>query len=138
MADRFAEICHRPQAAPVATAGRRARAASLAVVFLAVAPLAACSTGSDTGFSLFADPGKYQFHTCAQIAGELKNWSHRRQELKSLMDRADQSVGGSAVGLIAYRGDYVAAGEELDLLQSTARAKNCDQDQAWRSSTAIR
>ncbi|HEY2228055.1 MAG TPA: hypothetical protein VGI22_10015 [Xanthobacteraceae bacterium] len=138
MADRFAKICLRPQAAPVATAGRRARAASLAVVFLAVAPLAACSTGSDTGFSLFADPGKYQFHTCAQIAGELKNWSHRRQELKSLMDRADQSVGGSAVGLIAYRGDYVAAGEELDLLQSTARAKNCDQDQAWRSSTAIR
>jgi hypothetical protein len=138
MPDRFAEICHRPQAAPVATAVRRMRAARLAVALLAPAALAGCSTGSNSGFSLFADPGKYQFHNCQQIAGEMKNWSHRREELKSLMDRADQSVGGSAVGLIAYRGDYVAAGEELDVLQSTARAKNCDQDQAWRSSTAIR
>jgi hypothetical protein len=138
MPDRFAEICHRPQATPVATARRRKRAAGLAVALLAHAALAACSTGSDSGFSMFVDPAKYQFHTCAQIAGEMKNWSHRRQELKSLMDRAEQSVGGSAVGLIAYRGDYVAAGEELDLLQSTGHAKNCDQDQAWRSSTAIR
>jgi hypothetical protein len=138
MPDRFAEICHRPQAAPVAAAGRRARAAGLGVALLAHTALAACSTGSDTSFSFFADPGKYQFHNCQQIAGEMKNWTHRREELKSLMDRAQQSVGGSAVGLIAYRGDYVAAGEELDVLQSTARAKNCDQDQAWRSSTAIR
>jgi hypothetical protein len=98
--------------------------------------LAACST-SDTGFSLFAEPGKYEYYSCEQIAGQMKGLAARRKELKSLMDRADQSVGGSAVGLIAYRGDYVAVGEELDELQSTAHKKNCDQDQAWRSSTAI-
>jgi hypothetical protein len=114
------------------------RAAGLAVALLAHTALAACSTGSDSGFSLFADPGKYQYYSCEQIGGQIKGLAARRKELKSLMDRADQSVGGSAVGLIAYRGDYVAVGEELEVLQSTAHKKNCDQDQAWRSSTAIR
>jgi hypothetical protein len=105
---------------------------------MAGALLAACSSSSDTSFSLFVDPGKYLYHNCAQIAGEMKGWTRRRQELKSLMDRADQSAGGTAVSVIAYKGEYVAAGEELELLQSTARSKKCDQDETWRSSTAIR
>jgi hypothetical protein len=141
MPDRFADI-RGPQAALVTTARRREgraapRSAFAAVMIVTGALLAACSTGSDTSFSLFVDPGKYDYYTCAQIAGQVKNWSGRRKELKSLMDRADQSVGGSAVGLIAYRGDYVAAGEELEQLQASAHKKNCDQDESWRSSTAI-
>ena len=83
-----------------------------------------CSTGGDTSFSLFVDPGKYQYHSCAQIVSETKTWSRREQELKSLMDKADQSTGGAAVGFIAYKAEYVAAGEELELLRSTGtRAK---------------
>ena len=73
-----------------------------------------------------------------QLAVELKNWTKRQQELKSLLDRADQSAGGSAVGLLAYRGDYVNAGEELQMLHTTAHNKNCEQDESWRSSAAIR
>ena len=141
MPDRVAEIRHGPLAKPVATAGRhRARAAPLAVagVVLAGVILTACSSSSDTSFSLFVEPGKYQYHTCVQIAVEMKKWSGRERELKALMDRADQSAGGAAVGLIAYKAEYVAAGEELELLQSTARSKKCEQDEAWRSSTVIR
>jgi hypothetical protein len=100
--------------------------------------LAACSSSGDTSFSLLVDPGKYQYHTCVQIAVEMKTWSRREQELKSLMDRADQSAGGAAVGLIAYKAEYVAAGEELELLHSTARSKKCEQDETWRSNTVIR
>jgi hypothetical protein len=99
--------------------------------------LGACSSGADSSFSLFAEPGKYQFHSCDQIAGEIKSWSHREQELKTLMDRADQSAGGAAVGLIAYKADYVAAGEELDLLKATAHSKKCDQAASWRSDGVI-
>jgi hypothetical protein len=143
MPDRFAEIRLGPQAGPVAPARWHAaraapHAAIVAGAVLAGAMLAACSSSSDTSFSLFAEPGKYQFHNCAQIAPEMKKWASREQELKSLMDRADQSAGGAAVGFIAYKAEYVAASEELELLRSTARSKKCEQDQTWRSSTAIR
>jgi hypothetical protein len=131
MPDGSAEIRHGPQAEPVAPR------AAVGIV-LAGAMLTACSSSSDTSFSLFADPGKYQYYNCAQIAPEMKRWSSREQELKSLMDRADQSAGGAAVGFIAYKAEYVAAGEELELLRSTARSKKCEQEQTWRSSTAIR
>jgi hypothetical protein len=105
---------------------------------LAGAMLVACSTGSDTSFSIFVDPAKYDYYTCQQLAADLKGLVKRRQELKSLMDRADQSTGGAAVGFLAYKADYVATGEDLDLLQSTVRSKKCDQDETWRSSAAIR
>ena len=143
MWDRFAEMRHGPRAEPVASAGRHAaqaapRAAVVAGLVLAGAMLTACSSSSDTGFSLFAEPGKYQYHTCVQIAAEMKRWSSREQELKSLMDRADQSAGGAAVGFIAYKAEYVAASEELGMLRSTARSKNCERDETWRSNTVIR
>jgi hypothetical protein len=143
MPDRDAEIRHGPRAKLVATArGRAAHPAPLAAVVagtvLAGAILTACSTGGDTSFSLFAEPGKYQYYSCAQIAAETKTRSRREQELKVLMDRADQSAGGAAVGFIAYKAEYVAASEELESLHSAARSKSCAQDEIWRSSTVIR
>ncbi len=143
MQDRLG-VCRRaPQRSPLAparglgTSGGRS-AAVLANIVLASLLLAACSSVNDASFALFVDPGKYQYHSCEQIAGEMKTWSSREQELKSLMDRADQSAGGTAVGLIAYKADYVAAGEELELLKTTARRKNCEQAKAWRSDSVIR
>jgi hypothetical protein len=97
--------------------------------------LSCCSSGSE--FTLFADPGKYEYYSCDQIAGEMKSWANREKELKSLMDRAEESAGGTAVGLIAYKADYVAAGEELDVLKATAHNKNCDQAPSWRSDAVI-
>jgi len=146
MSDRFAQACHGPQAKPAAAArGHSAfgalgapRAAGVAAIVLAGAMLAACSSSSETSFSLFADPGKYQFHTCVQIAGELKTWSQRQQELKVLIDKADQSPGGAAVGFIAYKADYVAATEELEQIHAAARSKKCEGGEPWRSSTVIR
>ncbi len=103
-----------------------------------VSTLGACSTSSDSSYSLFVDPSQFSYYTCPQIAADIKTWTKRQQDLKALMDRADQSAGGAAVGFIAYKADYVTAGEELDLLHATARSKKCDQDEAWRSSTVIR
>jgi hypothetical protein len=124
---------------PVAARLRgRVACAPILVVLAAGLLLGACSSGPDSSFSLFAEPGKYQYHSCDQIAGEMKTWSRREQELKTLMDRADQSAGGAAVGIIAYKADYVAAGEELDLLRATAHSKKCDQAASWRSDGVIR
>jgi hypothetical protein len=130
MQARFGNARRKPAAAGRAILG-------VLVVGILAAPLAACSSTSEATF-LFAEPGKYAYYNCPQLAVELKNWTKRQQELKSLLDRADQSAGGTAVGLLAYRGDYVNAGEELQMLHTTAHNKNCEQDEAWRSSTAIR
>jgi hypothetical protein len=56
-------------------------------------------------------------------------------ELKALMDKADQSVGGAAVG---HRlAEYVAAGE-AGIAPPAARRKSCEQEETWRSNTVIR
>jgi hypothetical protein len=139
MPDRVAHMRHGPRAeraAPIR--GPATRAARLTGILLSGALLAACSSSGDTGFSFFAEPGKYQFHTCAQIADAMKSQSQHVQDLKNLIDRADQSTGGAAVGFLAYKADYLAAEEELGSLRSAARSKSCDQDATWRSSTVIR
>jgi hypothetical protein len=113
-------------------------AAALACTVLACAFLTACSSGSDTSFTFLADPGKYEFYSCEQLATDTKALTKRRQDLKTLMDRADQSAGGAAVGLMAYRTDYISAGEEQKLLETAARSKNCAQPETWLSNTAVR
>jgi hypothetical protein len=143
MPDKLAQARHGRQARPAAAAGGRDAlgtplAARTATIVLAGAMLTACSSSSETSFSLFADPGKYLYHTCAQLAAEQKNWTQRQQDLKALIDKADRSPGGAAVGFIAYKADYVAAGEELDVIHATARNKKCEQEETWRSNSVIR
>jgi hypothetical protein len=55
-----------------------------------------------------------------------------------LMDKADQSTGGSVVNVLAYRADYVAASEELKILENTARVKNCDRPENWKSNSSVK
>ena len=49
-----------------------------------------------------------------------------RLELRLLMNKAEQASGGGVVSIIAYKGDQVAAHEELKLIDETRRAKKCD------------
>ncbi len=124
-----------PSETRFAASGRRVLLAAAGV--LAGAVLAGCSTGGST-FTVFADPGKYQYYSCEQIAAQIKSWSSREQELRALMEKADQSAGGTVVNLLAYRADHVAATEELKVLDATARGKNCETPANWRSNTVIR
>ena len=55
-----------------------------------------------------------------------KFWAERALELKLLMDKAEQASGGTFVSIIAYKGDHVAAREELKIIDETRRAKKCD------------
>jgi hypothetical protein len=98
-----------------------------AAVLLLCGLLSACSSAGMGPFTVFADPGKYQYHTCKQLAGPRKRAMKREQELKLLMDKAEQSAGGTLVNVIAYKSDYIMAQEELKVIEATARAKNCDQ-----------
>ena len=60
-----------------------------------------------------------------RLAGQRSYWKVREQELKLLMDKAEKGTGGAIVNVIAYKADYVAAAEELKVIEATARIKNC-------------
>ena len=67
--------------------------------------LAACGTAIQSPMTVFADPGKYEWHSCEQLGPQRKYWETREQELKLLMDKAAQSTGGAAIIVVAYQGD---------------------------------
>jgi hypothetical protein len=98
----------------------------------------ACASAIESPFTVFADPGKYEWHSCEQLGPQRKYWETREQELKLLMDKAAQSTGGAAIIVVAYQGDYVAAREEIKVIDATARAKKCKMPDDWQSNSIIR
>jgi hypothetical protein len=112
------------------------RALMLALVMGAC--LGGCTSTSQNSVTFFADPGKYEFSSCQSLAGQRKQWTQRQQDLKLRMDKAEQSPGGGVVNLLAYQADYTAASEELNLVERTARQKNCDLPENWGSNSAVR
>ena len=108
-------------------------------LFALAALVAGCSSvGGGTPMTVFADPAKYQYSSCECLGRQRQTWTVREHELKQLMDRADQSPGGGLVNVLAYKADYTAASEELQLLEAAARAKNCDAGANWQSNSAVR
>jgi hypothetical protein len=96
---------------------------------LAVGSLSACSSMNDNPFTPFADPGTYAYHNCDQIAAVQSGLRVKEQELKMLMDKAEQSTGGAVINVIAYQAEYAKARDELKVLEATARSKNCKPKQ---------
>jgi hypothetical protein len=113
------------------------RAGAIMLALAAPACLCACSS-IDTPFTVFADPGKYEYYSCDQIAANTKAMTTRQQDLKMLMDRAEQSTGGVIASALAYRAEYATTVEEIKVLEATARAKNCGSAESWRSNATIR
>ncbi|MFL6797344.1 MAG: twin-arginine translocation pathway signal [Xanthobacteraceae bacterium] len=116
---------------------KHAAVATIVAAVLSSILVSGCST-ADSTVTLFADPSRYQFHSCEQLAGERRQWTAREQELRLLMDRAEQSAGGAVVNVLAYKADHVAASEELRIVEIAARAKNCETPAMWRSNSAVR
>jgi hypothetical protein len=99
--------------------------------------VAACSTSSSVDVMLFADPGKYEYHTCDQILKAGNAVADRELKLRTLIQKAEQTAGGSVVSTLAYRGEYRTVVEELGVIDTVSRRKNCLTPPTWRSSTAI-
>jgi hypothetical protein len=100
------------------------RAASLLAPIISMF-LAACSAPAMGPFTVFADPGQFEFYSCEQLAAARPSLKAHEQELKLLMDKAAQSTGGTVVNVIAYKAEYVTATEQLKVLDATARDKKC-------------
>ena len=110
------------------------RAGALALVAFAAA---ACSTSSNLQVMLFADPGKYEYHTCDQILKSGEAVAARELKLRELIQKAEQGAAGGLVSTVAYRGEYRTVVEELAVIEGVSRRKSCNTPPSWRSSTAI-
>jgi hypothetical protein len=98
--------------------------------------VAGCASAVE-GPLIFTDAGKYQYHNCDQLAAAAKTQATREQELKALIDRAEEGVGGVLVSLMAYKADYIAVEEELRVIETTARSKHCLTPATWQSNAVI-
>ncbi|MGH6769515.1 MAG: hypothetical protein ACRECO_10910 [Xanthobacteraceae bacterium] len=100
--------------------------------------LVGCSSTGEYGVALFADPGKYQYHNCQQLAEAAKATQTRHQELQQLIEKANQGLAGPVISAAVYRTEHRSTGEELVLIARTQRTKNCLTSSNWRSNAAVR
>lgn len=93
--------------------------------------LAGCAGGTTGGFDVsdgFADPDKFMFYNCTQLAAQIKSSAAREQELLKLMEKASRSPGGSIIGTTAYQPEVLVARGNIRTAQATARRKNCEPE----------
>jgi hypothetical protein len=103
----------------------RATAVALLVTGLG-ATLGGCA---DVGYSFasaaFVDPAKYEQYDCKQLEGERKALATRTAELQGLIAKAQTGTGGSVVGELAYRNDYISARASSKLAEETWQRNKC-------------
>src|SRR5882757_8144582 len=90
------------------------------------AGLGGCANVGDSFASAaFVDPAKYEQFDCKQLEGERKNLATRTAELQGLIAKAETGVGGSVVGELAYRNDYISARAQAKLVEETWQQNKC-------------
>ena len=62
---------------------------------------------------------------CKQLETERKALATRTAELQGLIAKADTGVGGSVVGELAYRNDYISARAQAKLAEETWQRNKC-------------
>src|SRR3954465_11058664 len=107
----------------------RSASRSMAPVLFVLGLCAGVSGCADVGDSFasgaFIDPAKYELYDCKQLEGERKNLAVRTAELQGLIAKADTGVGGSVVGELAYRNDYISARASAKLAEEMWRRNRC-------------
>src|ERR1700761_1888961 len=101
-------------------------AAAMALLVLGVG-LGGCAYMGDGMLSAFADPAKYEFFDCKQLEAERKNLATRAAELQGLMAKAETGTGGTIVGEVAYRNDYISARAKAKLVEEPWQRNKCHE-----------
>jgi hypothetical protein len=105
------------------------RTAAVALLMLGAglcAGLGGCANVGDSFASAaFVDPAKYDQYDCKQLETERKGLALRTAELQGLIAKADTGVGGSVVGELAYRNDYISARASSKLAEETWQRNKC-------------
>ena len=95
-------------------------------VLIVLAPLGGCAGTTGPSQSFYAQPGKFHFLRCQDIALRQTAIANREKELNSLIDRANQAAGGSVISAMVYGPDLQQVRADARQLQETANEKNCD------------
>ncbi|HEV7603051.1 MAG TPA: twin-arginine translocation pathway signal [Bradyrhizobium sp.] len=104
---------------------RTATAALLLAVSLCAGLGGCANVGDSFVSSAFVDPAKYDQFDCKQLEAERKAIATRTAELQGLMAKAETGVGGSVVGELAYRNDYISARGQARLAEEMWRRNKC-------------
>ena len=113
--------CHDPRLTS------RATAVALLVLGTGLgATLGGCANVRDSFASAaFVDPAKYDQFDCKQLEVERKNLATRTAELQGLIAKAETGTGGSVIGELAYRNDYISARASSKLAEETWQRNKC-------------
>jgi hypothetical protein len=105
----------------------RTTAAALLVLGAGLcAGLGGCANVGDSFASgAFVDPAKYEQYDCKQLEAERKAQALRTAELQGLIAKAETGTGGSVVGELAYRNDYISARASSKLAEETWQRNKC-------------
>jgi hypothetical protein len=120
--------------------GHGTRIAILAfnAILLCIASFLVVSCGVDGPGAIWVDPGKFTFYHCDDLARRWKDLTARESDLRSLIEKANESSAGAVIGSIAYRSDYEAVLSEKKLLQRTSAEKKCSFPTDYQSDESIR
>jgi hypothetical protein len=104
----------------------RTRAAVALLGFGLCASLGGCANVGDSFVSgAFVDPARYSAYDCKQLETERKALATRTAELQGLIAKAETGTGGSVVGELAYRNDYISARASAKLAEETWQRNKC-------------
>jgi hypothetical protein len=105
------------------------RATAVALLVLGTglaATLGGCANVGDSFASAaFVDPAKYEQFDCKQLEVERKTLATRTAELQGLIAKAETGTGGSVIGELAYRNDYISARASSKLAEETWQRNKC-------------
>src|SRR3977135_2949874 len=99
--------------------------AAVALLVLGIGLGGCANVGDSFASAAFVDPAKYEQFDCKQLEGERKNLATRTAELQGLIAKAETGVGGSVVGELAYRNDYISARASPKLAEETWQRNKC-------------
>ena len=97
-----------------------------------------CGLSTEGPGAVFVDPGKYDLYDCNALGLRWKELIAREKELKSLIERSNESAAGGVIGSLAYRSDFDTALSEKILVQRRAADLKCSVTPDYKSDDAIR
>jgi hypothetical protein len=102
------------------------RTTAASALLVLCAGLGGCANVGDSFASAaFVDPAKYEQFDCKQLEVERKTLATRTAELQGLIAKAETGTGGSVVGELAYRNDYISARASSKLADETWQRNKC-------------
>jgi hypothetical protein len=88
-----------------------------------------CASSLDDTFSIYSEPGRYDFLDCSTISKTLAGVSYTESQLAQLMTRANEGAGGAMVSAMVYQDRYNTARAQMRALRKAGEVKKCSESE---------